>query len=157
MYSSAGCISDDSGWVFMYSSAGCISDDSGWVFMYSSAGCMQLIGIQGILHAISVGSYGNQYVCILGLRFIVDNFGIDARPRVAWHIDPFGHSSGMATMLAEVKVPLTLISHHYVMMSHVSVSRNVSKLVVLDHVLFILLRCIQLALDGIRCLLFRTE
>ena len=25
-----------------------------------------------------------------GLKFIEDNFGADARPRIAWHIDPFG-------------------------------------------------------------------
>lgn len=38
----------------------------------------------------------------LGLRFVEENFGPDARPRIAWHIDPFGHSSGMATLLAQV-------------------------------------------------------
>lgn len=38
----------------------------------------------------------------LGLRFVEENFGEDARPRVAWHIDPFGHSSGMASLLAQM-------------------------------------------------------
>ena len=32
-----------------------------------------------------------------------ETFGADARPRVAWHIDPFGHSSTMASLLAQVK------------------------------------------------------
>ncbi len=39
----------------------------------------------------------------LGLQFVEENFGPDARPRIAWHIDPFGHSSGMATLLAQVR------------------------------------------------------
>ena len=38
----------------------------------------------------------------VGLRFVEENFGPEARPRIAWHIDPFGHSSGMATLLAQV-------------------------------------------------------
>ena len=38
----------------------------------------------------------------LGLRFIDNNFGPDARPRVGWHIDPFGHSAEYATLLSMV-------------------------------------------------------
>ena len=34
----------------------------------------------------------------LGLRFIRDEFGERARPSVAWHIDPFGHSSEQASI-----------------------------------------------------------
>ena len=34
----------------------------------------------------------------VGLRFVEENFGPSARPRVAWHIDTFGHSSEMATI-----------------------------------------------------------
>ena len=41
--------------------------------------------------------------CFLGLQFIEETFGADARPRVAWHIDPFGHSSTMASLLAQVR------------------------------------------------------
>ena len=37
-----------------------------------------------------------------GLQFVEETFGADARPRVAWHIDPFGHSSTMASLLAQV-------------------------------------------------------
>ena len=37
-----------------------------------------------------------------GLRFVLENFGEEARPRVAWQIDPFGHSSEMATLFALV-------------------------------------------------------
>ena len=39
---------------------------------------------------------------VAGLRFILENFGEDARPRVAWQIDPFGHSSEMAAIFAKV-------------------------------------------------------
>ena len=35
-----------------------------------------------------------------GLRYIEREFGQDARPRVAWSIDPFGHSSTYATLNA---------------------------------------------------------
>lgn len=35
-----------------------------------------------------------------GLRFIDDTFGPDARPTVAWHIDPFGHSAEQASLFS---------------------------------------------------------
>ena len=38
----------------------------------------------------------------LGLRFVEENFGPTARPRIGWHIDPFGHSAEMATLQALV-------------------------------------------------------
>ena len=38
----------------------------------------------------------------IGLRFVEENFGPSARPRIAWHIDPFGHSAEMATLHAQV-------------------------------------------------------
>lgn len=38
-----------------------------------------------------------------GLRYIEREFGKDARPRVAWSIDPFGHSSTYATLNAMVR------------------------------------------------------
>ena len=37
-----------------------------------------------------------------GLRLIEENFGSAARPRVAWHIDPFGHSSEQAALFAKM-------------------------------------------------------
>ena len=37
-----------------------------------------------------------------GLRFVKENFGPEARPRVAWHIDPFGHSSEQAALFAKM-------------------------------------------------------
>ena len=37
----------------------------------------------------------------LGLRFIEQTFGPQARPRAAWHIDPFGHSATQATLFAK--------------------------------------------------------
>ena len=40
----------------------------------------------------------------LGLRFVNDTFGPQARPRVAWHIDPFGHSAEQAAIFAKVHV-----------------------------------------------------
>ena len=36
----------------------------------------------------------------LGLRFINDTFGDDARPAIAWHIDPFGHSAEQASLFS---------------------------------------------------------
>ena len=38
----------------------------------------------------------------LGLQFIDKNFGLKARPRVAWHIDPFGHSAEQASLFAQM-------------------------------------------------------
>ena len=37
----------------------------------------------------------------LGLRFIEQTFGPQARPRAAWQIDPFGHSAAQATLFAK--------------------------------------------------------
>ena len=38
----------------------------------------------------------------LGHRFINDNFGPDARPTIAWHIDPFGHQSATPALFAQM-------------------------------------------------------
>ena len=38
----------------------------------------------------------------LGLQFIAEEFGDAARPRVAWHIDPFGHSAAQASLFAQM-------------------------------------------------------
>ena len=37
-----------------------------------------------------------------GLKFVEENFGKEARPRTAWHIDPFGHSSEQAALFAKM-------------------------------------------------------
>lgn len=38
----------------------------------------------------------------VGLKFIQETFGDDARPRIAWHIDPFGHSNEQASLFAQM-------------------------------------------------------
>ena len=37
-----------------------------------------------------------------GLNFVEETFGLDARPRIAWHIDPFGHSNEQASIFAQM-------------------------------------------------------
>ena len=37
-----------------------------------------------------------------GLNFVEETFGSEARPRIAWHIDPFGHSSEQASIFAQL-------------------------------------------------------
>ena len=47
----------------------------------------------------------------IGLRFVEKNFGASARPRIGWHIDPFGHSAQMATIHALVSIIHPYIHH----------------------------------------------
>jgi lysosomal alpha-mannosidase len=38
----------------------------------------------------------------LGAEFLRDQFGECARPKIAWQIDPFGHSREVASLFAQV-------------------------------------------------------
>ncbi len=38
----------------------------------------------------------------LGLKFIENNFGPNARPTIGWQIDPFGHSAEQAVLFSQV-------------------------------------------------------
>ena len=40
----------------------------------------------------------------LGFQFLKRNFGDCGRPRVAWQIDPFGHSREQASLFAQVRL-----------------------------------------------------
>jgi len=40
----------------------------------------------------------------LGFQFLKRNFGECGRPRVAWQIDPFGHSREQASLFAQVRI-----------------------------------------------------
>ena len=44
------------------------------------------------------------YYTNVGLRFITNTFGSQYRPRIAWHIDTFGHSSEQASLFAMVLI-----------------------------------------------------
>ena len=51
-----------------------------------------------------------------GLTFITNTFGSQYRPRIAWHIDTFGHSSEQASLFAMVIKFLTqstIIAHNF--------------------------------------------
>lgn len=39
----------------------------------------------------------------LGFEFLRQNFGDCGRPRVAWQVDPFGHSREQASLFAQVR------------------------------------------------------
>ena len=50
---------------------------------------------------------------VVGVKFVEDTFGADARPRVAWHIDPFGHSSEMASIFAMVSTSIIFMVYYF--------------------------------------------
>ena len=39
----------------------------------------------------------------VGLTFIEKTFGKEARPTIAWHVDPFGHSAVQANLFSQVR------------------------------------------------------
>ena len=50
-----------------------------------------------------------------GFKFLENNFGACARPRIGWQVDPFGHSKEVAALFAQVKpssyYSLSIINH----------------------------------------------
>ena len=40
----------------------------------------------------------------IGFKFLKDNFGDCARPKIGWQIDPFGHSREQASIFAQVSM-----------------------------------------------------
>ena len=44
----------------------------------------------------------------LGFEFLRQNFGECGRPRVAWQVDPFGHSREQASLFAQVNNALKI-------------------------------------------------
>lgn len=68
-----------------------------------------LIIMLSLIKCLRVGINWNRTINIIahkGLRFISDTFGPEHRPRVAWHIDPFGHSAEQASLFAMVTATL---------------------------------------------------
>ncbi len=49
---------------------------------------------------------------ITGFQFIDENFGPDARPTVAWQVDPFGHSSTQAALFAQMGFDALFFGRH---------------------------------------------
>ena len=79
------------------------------IFIYV---CIYIICLNLKPELLLVCTYTNLIVCCntvqsyvfwcIGLRFIANTFGIKYRPRVAWHIDPFGHSAEQASLFGMV-------------------------------------------------------
>lgn len=60
----------------------------------------------------------------LGLKFVRDNFGDAARPTVAWHIDPFGHSAAQASLFSQVRTVYVSSYCYYILIGKVYHSKN---------------------------------
>ncbi|XP_072140452.1 lysosomal alpha-mannosidase-like [Dermacentor andersoni] len=55
----------------------------------------------------------------MGLRYLNDTFGECGGVKVGWQIDPFGHSKGFATLLAEMGYDCLVVSRvHHALLKH---------------------------------------
>ncbi|MGH0168689.1 UNVERIFIED_CONTAM: hypothetical protein FKN15_055121 [Acipenser sinensis] len=81
----------------------CVVFCSRWSVLFSAAGCLEFINGGWSMNDEATTHYSAIIDQMsLGLRFLNDTFGDCGRPRVACHIDPFGHSLEQASLFTQM-------------------------------------------------------